>query len=46
MRLDLVIDDAYHSDESIMNSFNELQPYLADEFIYFIEYNRTAWKKL
>lgn len=45
-KIDVVIDDAYHSDESIINSFNELQPYLNKEFIYFIEDNRTAWRKL
>jgi len=45
-KLDVIIDDAFHSDESIFNTFNELQPYLAERFIYFIEDNRTAWKKL
>jgi hypothetical protein len=45
-KLDLVIDDAFHSDESIINTFDELQPYLAEKFVYFIEDNRTAWKKL
>lgn len=44
--LDVVIDDAYHSDESIINTFNELQPYLNEEFIYFIEDNGNAYKKL
>jgi hypothetical protein len=45
-KLDVIIDDAFHSDESIINTFNELLPYLAERFIYFIEDNRTAWKKL
>jgi hypothetical protein len=45
-KLDVVIDDAFHSDESIINTFNELQPYLKDSFVYFIEDNQTAWKKL
>ena len=45
-KLDVVIDDAFHSDESIINTFDELQPYLAEKFVYFIEDNRTAWKKL
>jgi hypothetical protein len=44
--LDVVIDDAYHSDESIIHTFIELQEYLNDNFIYFIEDNTTAWKKL
>jgi hypothetical protein len=45
-KLDVVIDDAFHSDETIINTFDELQPYLAEKFVYFIEDNRTAWKKL
>jgi hypothetical protein len=45
-KLDVVVDDAFHSDESIINTFDELQPYLAEKFVYFIEDNRTAWKKL
>ena len=45
-KLDVVIDDAYHSDESIINTFDELQKYLSESFVYFIEDNRTAWKKL
>lgn len=45
-KIDIVIDDAYHSDKSIINTFNELQPYLDEKFIYIIEDNRTAWKKL
>jgi hypothetical protein len=45
-KLDVVVDDAFHSDESIINTFDELQPYLADIFVYFIEDNRFAWKKL
>ena len=45
-KLDVVIDDAYHSDESIINTFDELQEYLSESFVYFIEDNSTAWKKL
>jgi hypothetical protein len=45
-KLDMVVDDAFHSDESIINTFDELQPYLAEKFVYFIEDNISAWKKL
>ena len=45
-KIDIVIDDAYHSDKSIINTFNEFQPYLSNNFIYFIEDNSTAWRKL
>lgn len=40
--MDVVIDYAHHSDESIINTFNELQPYLNENLIYFIGDNRTA----
>jgi hypothetical protein len=45
-KLDVIIDDAFHSDETIINTFNEMQSYLSDNFVYFIEDNKTAWKKL
>jgi hypothetical protein len=45
-KIDVVIDDGYHSDESILNSFGELRPYLSENFIYFIEDNVTVIKKL
>lgn len=45
-KIDIVIDDAVHYDEAIIKTFNELQPYLSDTFIYFIEDNTTAWEKL
>lgn len=45
-RIDVVIDDAHHSDESIINTFNELLPFLSKSFIYFIEDNKSAFKKL
>lgn len=45
-KIDVVIDDGYHSDESIINTFNELQPYLNANFVYFIEDNANAWKQL
>lgn len=43
---DVVIDDALHKDEAIINSFNELHPYLSKRFVYIIEDNRTAWIRL
>lgn len=43
---DIIIDDAFHSDESIINSFEELIPYFSEDIIYIIEDNKTAWKKL
>jgi hypothetical protein len=45
-KLDFVIDDAFHSDESIINTFNKLQAYLIYFLFYFIEDYRTAWNKM
>jgi hypothetical protein len=45
-KIDVVIDDAFHSDESIINSFTELEHYLSKTFIYIIEDNHTVWKKI
>jgi alpha-mannosidase len=45
-KLDVVIDDAFHSDSSILNTFKELEPYLSKNFVYFIEDNSTVHLKL
>lgn len=44
--LDIVIDDAFHSELAILNTFRELEPYLNEHFVYFIEDNTTIRKKL
>lgn len=46
IKLDLVVDDGFHSNETILNSFNELEPYLSKSFIYFIEDNPTVYDVL
>lgn len=46
VKFDFVIDDALHKDESIINSFIEIEEYLNNEFVYIIEDNRNAWRKL
>jgi hypothetical protein len=45
-KIDMLIDDALHSDVSITNAFKQFRPFLADRFICFIEDNRTATPKL
>ena len=45
-KFNVIIDDALHTDEAIINTFNEIQPYLSDDFVYFIEDNTSAFKKL
>lgn len=46
IKFNFVIDDAYHSDETIINSFEQIKNYLAENFVYIIEDNETAWQKL
>ena len=46
IKFNVIIDDALHSDNAIINTFNEIQPYLSDDFVYFIEDNTSAFKKL
>jgi hypothetical protein len=38
-RVDIVIDDGCHSKESVEIKFGQMQPYLANKFVYFIEDN-------
>lgn len=45
-KLDIVIDDGFHSDETILNSFEEMKPFFNKNFIYFIEDNSTCFKIL
>ena len=52
-KVDICIDDGYHSNETIMNTFEDMVPFLATDFVYFIEDNdrvhtelRQAWPNL
>jgi hypothetical protein len=45
-RIDVMIDDGYHSDETIRNIFEAAEPYLADRFVYFVEDNDAACTSL
>jgi hypothetical protein len=38
-RIDIFIDDGFHSVETIMNTFRAALPFLADRFVYFVEDN-------
>lgn len=40
--IDIVIDDGFHSDETIINTFNALKPLLSKEFVFFAEDNDTV----
>lgn len=45
-KINVVIDDACHEDETIIKSLQQLEPYLADDFVYIIEDNATVVHKL
>ena len=34
---DIIVDDGLHSHKSIVNTFKFLEPFFADDFVYFIE---------
>ena len=38
-KIDIAIDDGFHSTESIMKTLESARPHLADEFVYFAEDN-------
>ncbi len=38
-RIDICIDDGMHTQETIINTLNTLLPYMAEEFVYFVEDN-------
>lgn len=41
-KIDICIDDGVHLDEAILSTIKSVKPYLADDFIYFIEDNTTV----
>ena len=44
--IDIVIDDGYHSIETILNTFDTLKPHLSSEFVYFSEDNASVRHEL
>ena len=45
-QIDICIDDGYHSIETILNTLRSAMPYLANEFVYFVEDNRSVHKDI
>ena len=45
-KIDIAIDDGFHSDFTILNTLNNLIPFLNKDFVYFIEDNRTIHEKI
>ena len=44
--VDIVIDDGCHFDDAIFQTLLSIWPYLNDDFRYFIEDNRRAYKRI
>jgi hypothetical protein len=45
-RIDICIDDGFHSCESILNTMNSVTPYLSAQFVYFIEDNKDVHREI
>jgi len=45
-KISIIIDDGFHSDDSILNTMKCVLPYLKDTFLYIIEDNKTVNKKI
>jgi hypothetical protein len=45
-KIDILIDDGFHSDETCLNSFNDFKQFMKKESVYFIEDNNTVYTKL
>lgn len=45
-KIDICVDDGYHSDESILQSLKDFIPRMAQEFVYFVEDNAQVHEKI
>ena len=45
-KVDVFIDDGFHSNETILKTLQSALPYLSDRFVYFIEDNKSVHKEL
>jgi hypothetical protein len=45
-RIVICIDDGFHSEQSILTTADSVRPYLAQDFVYFIEDNRTVHRSV
>lgn len=43
-KIDICIDDGFHSHKSILTTLDSVLPSLAEQFVYFIEDNKQVWK--
>lgn len=44
--INIAIDDGYHSDYTILNTYDNLEPHLSKDFCYFVEDHRTIYNTL
>ena len=45
-KIDICIDDGFHSIESILTTMKSVMPHLAEKFVYFIEDNKYVHKEI
>jgi hypothetical protein len=45
-KVNIVFDDGFHSDDTILTTFDSFFPFLANKFLYIIEDNTTAFSKI
>ena len=45
-KIDIVMDDGHHSDESILTTLESVRPHLGKQFVYLIEDNPFVHKKI
>lgn len=45
-KINICIDNGFHSDKTAMNTFKQIKPYLSKDFIYFIEDNKTIYSEI
>lgn len=45
-KIDICVDDGYHSDRSILQSLKDFTPHMVPEFVYFVEDNAQVHEKI
>lgn len=45
-KIDIIIDDGFHSEDTILNTLRALKPFFAENFVYFAEDNATVFSKI
>lgn len=45
-KIDIIIDDGYHSEFTILNTIECMKPFLNNSFAYFVEDNKKVYKKI